>query len=66
MSTSSIGTSVPIAVRRNSSARSFVNPSCTSTAESWVTSSPTVLMTRKPVPPARSSRKKPRSFGLCT
>ena len=61
-----IGMSVPIAVRRNSSARSSVRPDCTSIAESCVTSSPTVLMTRKPLPPVRSSRKNPRSSGLWT
>ena len=48
------------------SARSLVSPDWTSIAESCVTSAPTVLMTRKPVPPLRSSRKNPRSSGLCT
>jgi len=65
-STISIGMSAPIAVRRYARARSVVSPDCTSTAESCVTSAPTVLMTRKPVPPLRSSRKNPRSSGLWT
>ena len=42
------------------------DPSLTLIASGRVTSSPTVLMTRKPVPPVRSSRKKPRSCGLWT
>jgi hypothetical protein len=59
-----MGMSVPIAVRRNASARSSVNPDYTSIAESCVTSTPTVLMTRKPVGPGSVEPEEPAQLRI--